>query len=204
MNITDNARKTLAVVAWAGLLSAQCINTANDIAMEQKLEHNQDEINKIKEENKKFKETQIKKNKELEEKNKELQKKIDEQAKKLLEVERAKAEARKEFTTKGEPITLRLSFYGGGAEENGGYAGITCTGEKLKEGMVASNVYPLGTKFMWNNKVYTVSDTGGNHFDSYDRLDVYVPRLPGEDKNAYDKRISDYGRQTVQAIKMEV
>lgn len=104
-------------------------------------------------------------------------------------------------TRNGMPITLKLSFYGGGAEENGGYAGIDASGNKLVAGTVASNVYPMGTKFMWNGQVFTVRDRGGSHFDDYNRLDVFVPRRSGETKDQYDRRISTYGRQTVKAIK---
>lgn len=90
-----------------------------------------------------------------------------------------------------------ISHYGDTYEQNGGYPNITCTGAKLSDGMVASNVYPLGTKFYWNGKVYTVADKGGSHFDRYDRLDVFVPRNKGENDRDYIKRIYKYGKKTV-------
>lgn len=200
MNLKDNVKFRVAVVAWAGLLTtAQCLDTVKDVKTYTEMKEKQDKTN---DQVKSLKKEITKTNKEKDEKIKALEKKIDEQGKKLLEIEKAKADARKESPTNGEPITLRLSYYGEGAEENGGYAGITCTGAKLVDGMVASNVYDIGTKFMWDGKVYTVSDTGGDHFDSYDRLDVFVPRYPGESKDSYDRRISDEGRKVVQAVKL--
>ena len=103
----------------------------------------------------------------------------------------------------GTPIKMTLTFYGGGAEENGGYAGMNAYSQKLTPGTVASNVYPRGTKFkLPNGETLTVNDTGGGNFNSYNRLDVYVPRHPGEDKDAYDARISNLGTQTLTVYKL--
>ena len=103
----------------------------------------------------------------------------------------------------GTPIKMTLTFYGGGAEENGGYAGMNAYSQKLTPGTVASNVYPRGTKFkLPNGETLTVNDTGGGNFNSYNRLDVYVPRHPGEDKDAYDARISNLGTQTLSVYKL--
>jgi len=96
-----------------------------------------------------------------------------------------------------EEKQIIISHYGDTYEQNGGYPNITCTGAKLSDGMVASNVYPLGTKFYWEGKVRTVADKGGSHFNRYDRLDVFVPRYSGESDSAYIKRIYKYGKRTV-------
>ena len=102
----------------------------------------------------------------------------------------------------GTPIELTLTFYGDGAEENGGYAGINAYGDKLTAGTVASNVYPKGTQFrLSNGQVLTVQDRGGSSFNSYNRLDVFVPRLKGESDAQYDKRIASYGVKKVKAYK---
>lgn len=101
-------------------------------------------------------------------------------------------------TRTGTPITLKLSFYGDFAYENGGYGGMDAQGNKLVAGTVASNVYPFGTKFVFNGQTYTVRDRGGSHFNSSNRLDVFVPRKSGETDAQYASRISSYGRQTVQ------
>lgn len=102
----------------------------------------------------------------------------------------------------GTPIELTLTFYGDGAEENGGYAGINAYGDKLTAGTVASNVYPKGTQFrLSNGQVLTVQDRGGSNFNSYNRLDVFVPRLKGESDAQYEKRIASYGVKKVKAYK---
>ncbi|MGL5765026.1 MAG: hypothetical protein ACRCX8_05225 [Sarcina sp.] len=94
---------------------------------------------------------------------------------------------------------ITITFYGDTYEQNGGYPGITCTGAALQSGMIASNVYPLGTKIMWEGRVYTVSDRGGSHFNSPNRLDVFLPRLSGENDSDYIKRIYKNGKRTVRA-----
>lgn len=105
-------------------------------------------------------------------------------------------------SSRGTPISMTLSFYGDGADENGGHAGITAYGQKLSAGMVASNTYPRGTQFSFNGQTFTVQDKGGSHFNSGNRLDVFVPRLSGESNSAYKKRISHYGRRTVTMYKL--
>lgn len=105
-------------------------------------------------------------------------------------------------TTRGTPITLKLSFYGDGAEENGGYAGMDAQGGKLRAGTIASNVYPFGTQFSINGQIFTVRDRGGSHFNSPDRIDVFVPRRDGETKEEYNRRIREYGRKEVKATKL--
>lgn len=105
-------------------------------------------------------------------------------------------------STKGTPITMTLTFYGDGADENGGYAGMNAYNGKLTAGTVASNVYPRGTKFeLPNGQILTVNDKGGPDFNSFNRLDVFVPRLSGESDYAYKKRISNYGRKTLTVYK---
>lgn len=103
-----------------------------------------------------------------------------------------------------DKVDITMTFYGEGAEENGGYAGITCNGDKLVDGIVASNVWPQGTKFycVEENKIYTVSDRGGSNFNSYNRLDVFVPRYSGESKSEYDSRISRMGRKPVTMLRI--
>ena len=72
----------------------------------------------------------------------------------------------------------------------------------MTAGTVASNVYPKGTQFkLSNGQVLTVQDRGGSSFNSYNRLDVFVPRLKGESDAQYDKRIASYGVKKVKAVK---
>lgn len=104
-----------------------------------------------------------------------------------------------------DKVEVVMTFYGDGEDENGvGNAGITCNGKKLEHGVVASNVWEQGTKFycLEDNKIYTVSDRGGSNFNSYNRLDVFVPRHSGESKSEYDKRISRMGRKPVTMLKI--
>lgn len=145
-----------------------------------------------------------------------LESKVNKQAQELLKLEQDKHELNsiiKELksnntnsvsrgsvsrtNTTGTPIQMTLTFYGEGAEENGGYAGIDCNGNALIAGTVASNVHKQGTQFKYNNQIFTVRDKGGSNFNSYNRLDVFVPRNKGESKQAYDKRISNYGKKTI-------
>lgn len=106
-------------------------------------------------------------------------------------------------SVRGTAITMTLTFYGDGANENGGYAGMNAYSQKLTAGTVASNVYPRGTKFSTpDGRILTVNDTGGKAFKNYNRLDVFLPRKPGESNIAYKKRISNLGKRTVTLYKL--
>lgn len=93
---------------------------------------------------------------------------------------------------------IELTYYTTLPEENGGYT-VTCEGKPLKEGIVASNHYPLGTKIIINGRTYTVADRGGSEFDHPDRLDVLVERNPGESDDQYLRRVNNLGRVDVTA-----
>ena len=95
-------------------------------------------------------------------------------------------------------IELIFSFYTSLSSENGGNEGITCTGSKLKYGDLASNVWELGTQFeTQNGQIFTVADKGGSHFNSYNRVDCYIPRQTGESDYQYYKRVNNMGHKTV-------
>lgn len=99
-----------------------------------------------------------------------------EKIKKLkLEKERQVQSQSSTSSSNNYDIDFVITHYGRGADENGGYAGITCTGKPLREGMVASNYYKLGTviEFEDGSRV-TVSDRGGSNFNSPTRLDKFV------------------------------
>ena len=141
----------------------------------------------------------------LEEKRNQLDEK-DREIERLAKIEKAHKECptrevSRAYSTKGTPIQMRLSFYGDFAHENGGYAGRDAQGNKLVGGTVASNVYPFGTTFVFEGRTFTVRDRGGSNFNSYNRLDVFVPRLQGESNAAYKARISHYGVRTVTMYK---
>ena len=95
-------------------------------------------------------------------------------------------------------IELIFSFYTSLSSENGGNEGITCTGSKLKYGDLASNVWGLGTQFKTQDgKIFTVADKGGSHFNSYNRVDCYIPRQIGESDYQYYKRVNNMGHKTI-------
>ena len=99
-------------------------------------------------------------------------------------------------------IDLVFSYYTDLSEENGGYTGITCTGEPLKYGHIASNVWELGTQFKTQDgQIFTVADKGGNDFNSYNRVDCYIPKQPGESDYQYYKRVNNMGHKTI-AVKL--
>lgn len=122
--------------------------------------------------------------------------------KQLKEEELQKQKKKKEVHNRGlsgdvKEVNFILSFYSSDPSENGGYT-VTCTGKSFKYGMVASNVYPLGTKiYLDGYGLFTVADTGGGHFDNYNRLDVLIPREKGESTNHYKNRVNDMGKPHV-------
>lgn len=93
--------------------------------------------------------------------------------------------------------TATLSYYTNCPEENAGYT-TTCTGAEPKNGMIASNYWPLGTKVIIDGKTYTVADRGGKSFNKSNRFDVFVERLSGESNQQYRKRVLEMGKRTVE------
>lgn len=95
-------------------------------------------------------------------------------------------------------IDITLTFYSSLGVENGGFTGINCSGKKLTPGTVANNVLPLGTKIYTEEfGTLTVSDRGGDNFNTIHRLDVYVPRERGESDRDYLRRVNAMGRVKV-------
>ena len=105
---------------------------------------------------------------------------------------------RKEEEENSYNIELIFSFYTSLSSENGGNEGITCTGSKLKYGDLASNIWGLGTQFKTQDgQIFTVADKGGSHFNSYNRVDCYIPRQIGESDYQYYKRVNNMGHKTI-------
>lgn len=96
-------------------------------------------------------------------------------------------------------LTSTISYYTNCPEENSGYT-TTCTGAEPKNGMVASNYWPLGTKIIIDGVQYTVADRGGSSFDNPNRFDVFVERLSGETNQEYRQRVLNMGKKTVEVI----
>lgn len=95
-------------------------------------------------------------------------------------------------------LDIILTFYTSLGEENGGFSGINCSGKRLTPGTAANNVLPLGTEIYTKEfGTLTVSDRGGNNFNTTSRLDVYVPREAGESDKDYLQRVNNMGRVKV-------
>ena len=95
-------------------------------------------------------------------------------------------------------IEFILTFYTSLDCENG-YGAITCTGKKLADGMVANNVYSIGTTIKLDGYgEVTVADRGSNkYFNNETRLDVYIPKNSNENNSEYFRRVNKMGKVTV-------
>ncbi|MGM8331704.1 3D domain-containing protein, partial [Clostridium perfringens] len=110
---------------------------------------------------------------------------------KLREQKKQEGISSRGLTGEVEEIDFIISFYTNTKDENGGYT-VTCTGQHLQYGMVASNVYPLGTKiYLEGYGLFTVADRGGSHFDNYNRLDVLIPKEGDESVSQYRRRVNN-------------
>lgn len=88
-------------------------------------------------------------------------------------------------------IEFLLTYYSRHPSENGGY-NCTAYGEALREGIVANNMYPKGTKILLEDgREYVVADKGGNsYFNNYYHLDVFV--------DTYDRdKVLKMGKQNI-------
>lgn len=116
---------------------------------------------------------------------------------KLREQKKQEEVSSRGLTGEVEEIDFILSFYSSLPEENGNCI-VTCTGQPLRYGIVASNVYPLGTKiYLEGYGLFTVADRGGSHFDNYNRLDVLIPKEGDENVNQYRRRVNNMGKPHV-------
>lgn len=107
-------------------------------------------------------------------------------------------EQKKNIEKDSYDLEITFSYYTDLADENGGHVGITCTGKRLIYGYVASNVWDLGTQFETETgEIFIVADRGGNHFNSYNRVDCFIPREQGESDNQYKKRVLNMGRKLI-------
>ncbi|MGV2640163.1 hypothetical protein GNF86_01740 [Clostridium perfringens] len=144
---------------------------------------------------KKFKEEskQLKKQQMLNELGKGLKQQNEEKLRKQKKQEEISSRG---LSGKVKEVDFILSFYTNTKDENGGYT-VTCTGQPLQYGIVASNVYPLGTKiYLEGYGLFTVADTGGSHFNNYNRLDVLIPpKYEGEPN--YKQRVNNMGKPHV-------
>ncbi|MEG1597496.1 MAG: hypothetical protein RR359_04405 [Bacilli bacterium] len=95
-------------------------------------------------------------------------------------------------------VNLKLTFYTDlSCENTEEYGGVDAIGNKLTFGTVANNYYPIGTEIKIGDNNFTVSDRGGNGFNNYYNLDVFIPREYGENDDNYYKRINSMGVKEV-------
>lgn len=124
------------------------------------------------------------------------QKELEENLEK--EIQRKKQEEEK----KNEPEYKEfiLTFYTSLECENSSAGAVTCQNKPLSPGGVANNVIPQNTKIhLEGYDQVIVNDRGSNKYFGVDnRLDVYIPREPGENDKQYSHRVSNYGIQKVQ------
>ena len=94
-------------------------------------------------------------------------------------------------------IYARLSFYTSLDCENG-FGAITSTGARLRDGIIANNMYPIGTNIHFKGYGhYQVLDRGGSGFNNYNSFDVFVPRNYGESDSQYYNRVNNLGIKQV-------
>ena len=90
-------------------------------------------------------------------------------------IDRIEERHRQEEERNSYNIDFVLTYYSRHPSENGGH-NCTCIGTPLREGIVANNYYPIGTKIeLEDGRIYVVEDRGGTkHFNNYNRLDVFI------------------------------
>lgn len=121
------------------------------------------------------------------------------QLKKEHELERAK-QLHEEKKNKPECKEFILTFYTSLESENSSAGAVTCQNKPLTPGGVANNVIPQNTNiYLEGYGQVTVNDRGSDKYFGVDnRLDVYIPREPGENDRQYSRRVNSYGIQKVQ------
>lgn len=120
--------------------------------------------------------------------NKQMEEKAEEERQEALR----RAEEEKYITK-----TFIVTFYTSLNCENG-YGSVNSRGEELCEGMVASNVYPIGTEIdLGSMGKVIVSDRGGKDFNNSDRLDMLISRNYGESDSHYYRRVNKMGKRVV-------
>lgn len=138
-----------------------------------------------------------------------LQNWIEEKKRQKEEEERRKAEeeARQKYIEENT-IDIVVSFYTALADENGGYAGITCEGKPLSEGMVATiDELPLGATLETDSLgTLTIADRMNRSVglkrckNGEYPIDMYIARNYGESDYEYKQRVLHMGVQKMKAV----
>ena len=100
--------------------------------------------------------------------------------------------------------TIKISFYTDlDCENYEGCGGLTASGVKLYDGVVANNSYSFGTDlYIKGYGLKEVLDRGGRGLYG-DNFDVFVPRIYGESDSMYYRRVNNMGVKTVKAYFLE-
>ena len=100
--------------------------------------------------------------------------------------------SRGSYSSESYDTTFTLSFY---TSLN---CLITSSGAKAKNGYCANNIIKQGTCISLEGYGVTkVMDSGGNNFNSSNRLDIFVERISGESDGEYNSRVEKMGMITV-------
>lgn len=124
-------------------------------------------------------------------------------------IEQSKLEEKlQNYSEKSEEPQWRefiLTFYTSLEFENSSAGPVTCQNKPLRPGGVANNIIPLNTKiYLDGYGQVVVNDRGSDKYFAVDnRLDVFIPRNPGEGDRHYSKRVNDYGVQKVSGYIIE-
>jgi 3D (Asp-Asp-Asp) domain-containing protein len=118
----------------------------------------------------------------------------------LLNKEQPKDNKEEETRNKPEHREFILTFYTSLISENSSAGPVTCQNKPLVPGGVANNVIPQNTKiYLEGYGEVIVNDKGSDKYFGVDnRLDVYIPREPGESDRQYLRRVNNLGVQKVQ------
>ena len=100
-----------------------------------------------------------------------------------------------ETVVKVTKINAKLSFYTDlDCENYEGCNGITASGVKLYDGVVANNMYKMGTTVYFKGYgEYKILDRGGKGLSTYYNFDMYIPRNYGESDKTYHSRVNNMG-----------
>lgn len=95
----------------------------------------------------------------------------------------------------GSTLKLTATAYTSISSLTDGSPNITATGAQTTYGIIASNVFPLGTKIRINNTIFTVQDRMSTRYDDKLWVDIWMPTL--EEAQAFGVR-TVYG--TIQSL----
>ena len=140
----------------------------------------------------------------------------------LVEKKKAKEKAERKLAQQKVMIAkknkinehITLSRGGNGSNENTNYDTtfalsfytslnclITSSGAVAKNGMCANNVIKQGSNIVLEGYgIQRVMDSGGDNFNSSNRLDIFVERNNGESDSEYNNRVEKMGMVTVRGF----